>query len=315
MPAACLNRAAESLRLAQVLRGALPGYPWRLSPHQWKVLNAILRCRTPELGGHLYHCADCGGGHFVPHSCRNRHCPQCQKAQCIQWLEKQSQALLPVPYFHVVFTLPHDLNALIAQNQTAIYNLLFAAASATLLKFGEHRLKARIGVTAVLHTWSQTLLDHYQHRTIIPYQSEAPRDFEVLKNAITKRIKALLQRSAAIRQIKESDPVAPVEGLSQPELVVLATVAGSIMLPEDGVSAFVAKGDVEKAGFTALGFSIGLRRLRAKDFLTLHEATDYSGEAFQVIKITESGWSWIEANEDKFMLRRPEIGTDDNSPF
>jgi hypothetical protein len=154
-----------------------------------------------------------------------------------------------------------------------------------------------------------------QHRTIIPYQSEAPRDFEVLKNAITKRIKALLQRSAAIRQIKESDPVAPVEGLSQPELVVLATVAGSIMLPEDGVSAFVAKGDVEKAGFTALGFSIGLRRLRAKDFVTLHEATDYSGEAFQVIKITESGWSWIEANEDKFMLRRPEIGTDDNSPF
>jgi Transposase zinc-binding domain/Putative transposase len=167
MPAACLNRAAESLRLAQVLRGALPRYPWRLSPHQWKVLNAILRCRTPELGGHLYHCADCGGGHFIPHSCRNRHCPQCQKAQCIQWLEKQSQALLPVPYFHVVFTLPHDLNALIAQNQTALYNLLFAAASATLLKFGEHRLKAQIGVTAVLHTWSQTLLDHYHLHCVV----------------------------------------------------------------------------------------------------------------------------------------------------
>ena len=156
-----------------------------------------------------------------------------------------------------------------------------------------------------------------QHRAVIPYQSEAPRDFEVLKSAITKRIKALLQRNAAIRKIKESDPVAPVEGLSQPELVVLATVAGSIMLPEDGVSAFSAKGDVEKAGFTALGFSIGVRRLRAKEFITLDEAADYNGESYQIIKITESGWAWIESNEDRFLLRRPEHSAqnDDDIPF
>ncbi len=161
--------ASGGLTLAEVLRHALPAYAQahRLPAHHWKVLRAILACRTPELGGHLYACPHCHSEHFVPHSCRNRHCPTCQGANSVDWLEKQAEALLPIPYFHLVFTLPHELNPLIQHNQAALYRLLFDAASATLIEFGHSRLRARIGVTAVLHTWSQTLLDHYHLHCIV----------------------------------------------------------------------------------------------------------------------------------------------------
>ena len=105
--------------------------------------------------------------HFVPHCCRNRHCPLCQGAAARRWLAKQEQALLPVPYFHLVFTLPHVLNTLIQQNQRVLYFLLFQAASQTLLEFGQNRFGAQLGITAVLHTWSQTLLDHYHLHCIV----------------------------------------------------------------------------------------------------------------------------------------------------
>jgi hypothetical protein len=105
--------------------------------------------------------------HFVPHSCRNRHCPLCQGAAARRWLNKQEQALLPVPYFHLVFTLPHVLNPLVQQNQRVLYSLLFQAATATLLEFGQNRFSAQLGITAVLHTWSQTLLDHYHLHCIV----------------------------------------------------------------------------------------------------------------------------------------------------
>ena len=127
----------------------------------------MLACRTPRLGGHRYRCQQCGKSHFVPHSCRNRHCPLCQGQAAHQWLEQQQASLLPVPYFHLVFTLPHDLNPLIQQNQRALYNLLFAAVSQTLLQFGQNRWGVQLGITAVLHTWSQTLLDHYHLHCIV----------------------------------------------------------------------------------------------------------------------------------------------------
>ena len=164
-----LEGAGGRLQLADVLEAALGSdqASSRLPRHHWKILNAILSCRTERLGGHLYRCQECGRDHFVAHSCRNRRCPRCQRAQADQWLEKQRQSLLPVPYYHLVFTLPHLLNPLIAQNQRALYKLLFAAASTTLLEFGRHRFKAQIGVTAVLHTWSQTLLDHYHLHCVV----------------------------------------------------------------------------------------------------------------------------------------------------
>jgi hypothetical protein len=153
--------------LAEVLRLGLSGAAPRLPTHHWKILHALLACRTPALGGHRYLCQQCGQTHFVPHSCRNRHCPLCQGQAAHRWLEQQESALLPVPYFHLVFTLPHLLNPLIRQNQSALYALLFQAASQTLLQFGQNRFDAQLGITAVLHTWSQTLMDHYHLHSIV----------------------------------------------------------------------------------------------------------------------------------------------------
>lgn len=157
-----------------------------------------------------------------------------------------------------------------------------------------------------------------QHRTITPYKPHSPSDFEKLKLAITYRIKALLTRTDALRVIQANEQVAPVQGLTQPELAVLATVAGSVVLPGEGVAAYSAKVDVERAGFTAVGFSIGVQRLRGKALIELREAADYNGQTYQEIALTSNGWDWIERNEDKFMLRRPAPETtsgSDDPPF
>lgn len=180
MPAACAGPAPAAPpagpSLAEVLQAALPSYRREhvLHPDQWKVIRAITACRTAALGAHCYQCEECGRSHLVVHSCRNRHCPLCQKRQAAQWLERQEEALLPVPYFHLVFTLPHALNPLARQNRKALYNLLFAAASQTLLQFGGRRLGGQIGVTAVLHTWGQNLNDHYHLHCLVTGGALAP---------------------------------------------------------------------------------------------------------------------------------------------
>lgn len=156
--------------LGQILRpflAAPAAATLRLSPHQWKTLRALAVCRTAALGGQAYFCPHCRREHVVAHSCRNRHCPHCQGAQATDWLAQQAATLLPVPYFHLVFTLPHTLNGLIRQNRAALFKLLFDAASQTLLEFGSERLGAQLGITAVLHTWSQTLGDHYHLHCIV----------------------------------------------------------------------------------------------------------------------------------------------------
>lgn len=160
----------ERPTLGQILRGVIDGSSapkLRLCPEHWKVLRALAACRTPALGGQLFYCPACQREHFVAHSCRNRHCPQCQGHLALEWLAQQERALLPIPYFHLVFTLPHVLNALIRQNRRVLLNLLFVAASQTLLEFGRQRLRAQIGISAVLHTWSQNLLDHYHVHCIV----------------------------------------------------------------------------------------------------------------------------------------------------
>ena len=165
-PAPERSTGREALSVRQVITAALR-HPPRLCAHVWKTLNAILRCRTPALGVHHYRCADCGGDHLVPHSCRNRHCPDCQGANAHEWLERQEEDLLPVPYFHVVFTLPHSLNALIAQNRRVLHTLLFDCVSATLLEFAQNKLGVRPGITTVLHTWGQNQLDHHHLHCIV----------------------------------------------------------------------------------------------------------------------------------------------------
>ena len=160
---------AKTITLGEVLRAALLALkaPHRLPTHFWKVLRALCACHTEALGGHLYLCQDCGKEHFAPNGCGNRHCPSCQKLQSAQWLDRQIEHVLPIPYFHLVFTLPHLLNPLIQYNQKLLYTLLFASASATLLEFGRNNLQVTLGITAVLHTWSQTLLDHYHLHCVV----------------------------------------------------------------------------------------------------------------------------------------------------
>ena len=144
-----------------------------------------------------------------------------------------------------------------------------------------------------------------QHRTIIEYKAHSPSDFIALQSKITNRIKALITKTEALRVIAASEQVAPVQGLTQPELAVIATVAGSVILPGEGVAAHSAKRDVERAGFTPVGFSVGVQRLLGKKFIELREVPDEEGWNYQQIVITTQGWDWIEHNEDKFMLRRP----------
>src|SRR5512136_2511361 len=167
MVEAGLPIAGAKPSLAAVLRAGLEATSPSLPTSHWRTLRALLACRTPALGGHRYRCQECGQTHFVPHSCRNRHCPLCQGQAAREWLDQQQRALLPVLYFHVVFTLPHVLNPLIRQNQRRLYTLLFQAVSQTLLQFGQNRFGVQLGVTAVLHTWSQTLLDHYHLHCIV----------------------------------------------------------------------------------------------------------------------------------------------------
>jgi hypothetical protein len=157
------------LTLGEVVRAALPALAaqHRLPAHHWKVLRALAACHTPALGGHQYRCAHCGKELFVPHSCGNRHCSACQRLKGAQWLEAQAACLLPIGYFHIVFTLPHELNGLIKHNQSRLYQLLFASATATLLEFGRNNLQATLGVTAVLHTWGQNLSDHYHLHCVV----------------------------------------------------------------------------------------------------------------------------------------------------
>lgn len=141
-----------------------------------KVLRAIAACRTAALGGHIDQCDSCGQRAISYNSCLNRHCPKCQAAARQTWLAQRSAELLPVPYYHVVFTLPHILAPLALQNKALVYGLLFRAASETLLQIAADpkRLGAKIGFMAVLHTWGQTLLHHPHLHCVVPAGGLSP---------------------------------------------------------------------------------------------------------------------------------------------
>lgn len=132
-----------------------------------KVMRAIEVCRTSYLGGHVQKCDTCGFEQHAYNSCRNRHCPKCQALTKAQWLEDRKAELLPVPYFHNVFTLPHELNPVALCNRKAIYSMMFKAVSETLLQFGRNNLGGTMGFTAILHTWDQKLLDHLHLHCVI----------------------------------------------------------------------------------------------------------------------------------------------------
>ncbi len=141
-----------------------------ISLGQLKLMTAIERCRSAALGGHVLRCTGCQTQQIAYNSCRNRHCPKCQVSEAQRWLEVRQSELLPVEYFHVVFTLPAPISDIAYQNKAVIYNILFKAASQTLLTIGGDlkHLGAKLGVTTVLHTWGSAMTHHPHLHCIVP---------------------------------------------------------------------------------------------------------------------------------------------------
>jgi hypothetical protein len=166
--------ARPALEVADVFRGH--GAAWRhanrghVSLLQLKVMSAIESCRTAALGGHVARCEDCAHTTIAYNSCRNRHCPKCQGAAAREWMAARETELLPIPYFHVVFTLPSAVGDIAYQNKAVIYDLLFKASSETMLRIAAdpNHLGARIGITSVLHTWGSAMTHHPHLHMIVP---------------------------------------------------------------------------------------------------------------------------------------------------
>ena len=202
---------------------------WRpmLSDRQLQTLRDIGACRTATLGAHLQQCDGCRREVLVYHSCLNRHCPQCGGTARDRWLSKQSEELLPVPYCHVVFTLPHELVPLALQNPRVVYNILFRAVSETLLTIAADpkRLGARLGFLAVLPTWNQQWLAHPHIHCLVPAGGLAfdqtrwipcrhPHFFlpvKVLAAKFRGRFLALLRRAFRRGQLRLSGALAPLQ--------------------------------------------------------------------------------------------------------
>ncbi len=169
-PATAVSRPS-SIELADIVRAHGDAYrrTHRLAFVQQQALRAIATCRTAALGGHTETCDRCGITRSAYNSCRNRHCNKCQHAAQATWLAARQAELLPIPYFHVVFTLPHLVNALAQGNPRVLYAVLFRAAADTLLTFGQdpRHLGGTIGVTAILHTWGQNLSQHLHLHCVV----------------------------------------------------------------------------------------------------------------------------------------------------
>ncbi|MDN3275998.1 IS91 family transposase [Frankia sp. RB7] len=163
-----------ALEVADIFRSHGPA--WRqahaghVSLDQLRVMSAIERCRTAALGGHVARCTDCAYTTIAYNSCRNRHCPKCQGAAAKEWLADREAELLPVPYYHVVFTLPAAIAAIAYQNKAVVYGLLFKASAETITTIAADpkHLGARVGITSVLHTWGSALTHHPHVHMIVP---------------------------------------------------------------------------------------------------------------------------------------------------
>jgi hypothetical protein len=153
-----------------------------------------------------------------------------------------------------------------------------------------------------------------QHRSIISYQEESTSDFEVLKKKLTEKLKALLQQETVFDEIANDTPVAQVHGLSQPEILVIAVIAGEAFMPNSSATASSVRRSAERTGITSMGFNVAVRRLLQKQLIVEDELWDErTGESYSGMKITESGWAWIDQNEKQFVLLK--IESEDDIPF
>ena len=190
--------------IADIFRSVLQNGEIKASPEQWKVVNAIINCRTASLGGHIYKCQDCSKEVPVYNSCRNRHCPKCKGEVSARWLEARTAELLPVPYFHLVFTIPHELNGLVLQNKNVLLNILFQSASKALNDVAKKRLEGKIGFFSVLHTWGQKLDFHPHIHCVVPGVI-LKRDNSIVKTKenylLPKNVLSLVFRAAFIKSL------------------------------------------------------------------------------------------------------------------
>lgn len=151
-----------------------------------------------------------------------------------------------------------------------------------------------------------------QHRSIIPYQADSPSDFDKLKLSLTTKLKALLQQDAVLSEIAKSDPITPVHGLSQPEILALAVIAGEAYMPSHSSLVSSIKRSAERAGITSMGFNLALRRLLAKQLVAESDIwDDRNGDGSPGLRITDEGWAWIDANESNFVLAVTDKPVDD----
>jgi hypothetical protein len=194
-----------------------------LCPTQYKALEALTQCRTSQLGGHARHCTNCSHQELAYNSCRNRHCPKCQFIKQEQWVDKLQSRLIPGRYFHVVFTIPHQLNSLFYLNQQKCYNVLFSAAWEALNKAGNNTafLGAQVGAVAVLHTWGQTLSYHPHVHMMVPAGGlsedgvewvQASRNFFVPVKALSKMFRGSMMRQ--LKELKENNELKLPDTLS-----------------------------------------------------------------------------------------------------
>jgi hypothetical protein len=213
-----------ALEVARIFRQHGPDYRknHRLTPEQHQAMRDIERCRTARLGGHVDSCSQgCGYSFISYNSCRNRHCPKCQSLKQAKWLAARLERLLPTHYFHLVATLPHELNALARFNRELVFNLLFAAVSRALLQFalGYERLRAQIGFTAVLHTWDQDLNFHPHLHLVVTGGGLSPEGdrWIAARNSFLLPVKALSKiiRAKFMEGLKQAYQEGRLEGKGQ----------------------------------------------------------------------------------------------------
>ena len=173
----------------------LTKYGDKIIPRHLQAMRDIQRCRTEELGGHVYHCPKCDEDHYLYHSCRNRHCPKCQHDRGQEWLEKQKELLLPAPYFLLTFTLPASLRRIVRSNQSIFYNLFFriSAAATQKLVCDPRFVGGKIGMVGVLHTWGRNLVYHPHIHYLVPGGGLTPdgRNWLPGRNSFLLPVKAL----------------------------------------------------------------------------------------------------------------------------
>lgn len=216
-------RAEDDLGTIVRARGEAFVRSHRTTSAQRRALRAIAACRTSALGGQRQQCANCGHEHIQWHSCRSRCCPRCQGAASASWVDARRAELLPVPYFHVVFTVPHELNAIARHAPRLFYDLLFRTAAATLVDIAASRLRVRIGALAVLHTWTQTLLLHPHVHCVVPgggFSIDRPRWIGVRKRSFFLPVRVLSRRFRTLLCNALSDAPLP-SSIDRGELRVL----------------------------------------------------------------------------------------------